>query len=376
MRKVIVIALAVCLVFGLTACGSKPSSTSDNSAPKASEPAANTDTKPSESSSGEKSSDELPPIEPVTFKWAMSTAIDHPASIITQELCDEVNKRTNGAVTIELYVANTLGSEAEITDMVRGGTILGGAIGIQMFENYVPELAGWRLPFTFASADEFVSFFNEYAVDEVMNKKVLETTGVYTFAGHVQGLRQLTTKGVAVHKPGDLKGVLIRSMEQPVSITMVEALGANPIPIAWSELYMALQTGVAVGQENAIANVLASKFYEVQDYIVLTNHAGSLSMHCVNYKVFSTLPVEYQQLIEQIWVDGANRITQECLGSEEANLQELADNGMKVITYEELDIDAFKAKAEEVINKNHGNDKPMLEYRKMATDWIAQNYKK
>ena len=102
--------------------------------------------------SGMAIADELPTIEPVTFKWAMSTAIDHPASIITQEMCDEVYQRTNGAVTIELFVANTIGSESEITDMVRSGSILGGAIGIQMFENFVPDMAGWRLPFIASAA--------------------------------------------------------------------------------------------------------------------------------------------------------------------------------------------------------------------------------
>lgn len=319
--------------------------------------------------------DELPPIEPVTYKWAMSTAIDHPASLITQEMCDELYERTNGAIKIELYVANTIGSEAEITDMVRAGTILGGAIGIQMFENYVPNLAGWRLPFIFNTADEFVTFFNKYAKDEIMNKELKDKAGIYTFAGHVQGLRQLTTTDIPVHSPDDLKGVLIRSMEQPVSITMVEALGANVVPIAWSELYIALQTGVAKGQENAVANVLSSKFYEVQKYIIMTNHAGSLSVHCVNWKEFSKLPQEYQDLFEAIWVAGADKITRTCLDNEEANLAELEAHGMTVIRQDELDLDAFKANAEKVIEKNHGSDKGMLEYRKLAEDWLNENYR-
>jgi tripartite ATP-independent transporter DctP family solute receptor len=314
-------------------------------------------------------------VEPMTFKWSIATAADHPASIITQEICDQINKETNGVITIELYPANALGSEAEATDMVRSGAILGGTLGMQMFQPYCDEISGFMLPYTFESVDALDGFFWGYAKDNYWNTRVLEATGMRTLGGVSYGMRHLTTKGIAVHSPADLKGVKIRSMEQPISISYVTSLGGNPVPIAWSELYMALQTGTAVGQENPISNIIAGKFYEVQDYLVLTGHAATYGSACVNDAVWATIPAEYQQIIEDAFVEGCKRITQETLAAEATSVEELKAQGMTVLTADEIDFDAFVASAAVVVADQFSGTEydAWREYQQIAIDWCQEN---
>ena len=319
--------------------------------------------------------DTEPEIEPMTFKWSIATAADHTASIVTQEICDEIYKKTDGAITIELYVANALGSEAEALDMVRSGAILGGTIGQQMFEPFLEDISGWMLPYTFSSAEAMDAFFWGYAKDNVWNGPINEATGMTILGASNYGLRHLTTKGIEVKSPADLNGVKIRSMEQPVSISYVTALGGNAVPIAWSELYMALQTGTAVGQENPVSNIIAGKFYEVQDYMVMTGHAGGLAVACVNDDVFATIPAEYQTIIEEAFAAGSKKITEDLLAKEEDSIAELEGLGMTVLRVEDIDIEAFEANAAKVVEEQFGGSEydSWREYQKIAMDWCAEN---
>ena len=374
MKKIIFIVFA--LLFAITVfvgCAQQPAT--DESAQPAATSEAQSSASAAATSENTENSAELPDMEPVELKWAMSYASDHPCAIITQEVCDEIKEETNGTVTFDLYVANTIGSEQEITDMVRNGDLFGGTIGLQMFENYVPEIAGWRLPFTFASLDDFTKFYTEYAEENLFNTNVLTASGMRSISMIEGGMRRLTTKGYEVHTPADLNGVKIRSMEQPASIATVKALGGNPIPIAWSELYMALQTGTAYGQENPIANVYNTKFYEVQDYLILTDHAVSPCINTVNEEAFQSLPAEYQTYLTEKFIDCANRVNVAVRESESDYVDKCEEAGMTVIENDELDMDAFRANADKVISETFVSeaDKGMLEWHQQAIDWVNEN---
>ena len=377
MKKVLAITMAVMMALSLVACGGSASAPAETAAAKAeTAAAAKAEVKEEAKTEAAEASSDLPAMDPITIKYAMSYAADHPHAIIFGELCDEIKERTNGAITVDLYVANTIGSEQEITDMVRTGDLFGGSIGAQMFENYVPGFAAWRLPFAVDSCENFVKFFDEYAKDELFNPIMIEQQRVRAISMASGGARHLSTKGVEVHKPDDLKGVKIRSMEQPVSISFIEALGGNPIPIAWSELYMALQTGTAQGQENPLGNIVSSKFYEVQDYVMLTGHsAGGGCVICVNEDAFQALPKEYQDIIVDVLTKGSKRITEEVASMEQDYIKTLKDNNVTVIGKEDLDMDAFKANAKAVIEKNFSSDAEMREQYKIMEDWIAANCK-
>ena len=318
---------------------------------------------------------EAEPVETMTFKWSMATAEEHPGSVITQEICDSIYEKTNGAIKIELYVANTLGAESETQEMVKMGAILGVTCGFGAVEAQCPAVNGWLLPYAFDSADAFMRFNNEYAIDAIWNGEILEATGLRTLGVVTWGARHLTVSGIDVNSPEDLAGTKIRSMDLPVYQAYVKALGGTPIPIAWNELYMALQTGTAQGEENPLSNIISAKFYEVQDTIILTGHAQCCSCAFVSEQVWQTIPEQYQTIIAEEFLNGMNRITETCLSSEEETITQLEEYGMTIKRTDEFDYQAFKDNAAVVIETEFSGEEyaEWMEYLTIAQDWIEQN---
>lgn len=313
----------------------------------------------------------------MTFKWSIGLPAAHPMCVSKVKTAEEIFRKTNGAIKIDVMTDSILGSEKEATDQIRAGSILGGTIGGQMFENYYTDLSGLRFPFTFSSAREAQRYFKGYAKDNIWNKPVRQATSIYFLAGQNIGMRHLTTKGIAVKKPEDLKGIRIRSMEQPVSIASVEALGAVAVPIASSELFMALQTGVATGQENPISNIHAQKFYEVQDYVILTGHTAGTAVDCVNEKVWNTIPAKYRAIIEAEFVASCDKVTEDALAAEDSLLLDLKNRGMKVLTQADIDYAAFVASGQKIIEQKFSDPKydGAKKLQREAMNWLKANPK-
>lgn len=163
--------------------------------------------------------------------------------------------------------------------------------------------------------------------------------------------RTLTTKNVPVYKPSDLAGVKIRCMDAPVWIDVIKALGANPIPVAFTELYLALQTGVVQGEENPITTIYAQKFYEVQNYIINTKHSVHMGTVHVSEKIWQQLSESDRKLILDVFEEYQPMIDQKIDEIGKIDLQKMIDSGVKVI---DPDIKAFREYANKYIMDVYG----------------------
>ena len=114
------------------------------------------------------------------------------------------------------------------------------------------------------------------------------------------GFRNFTNSKLPIKSPADMKGLKIRVMETPVYVNMVKALGAAPTPIAWSEVYTALQQKVVDGQENPVATIVQAKLYEVQKYMILDGHSYGVDFFLINDKFYQSLPKETQELHQDL----------------------------------------------------------------------------
>lgn len=337
------------------------------------------ETEPSQTVSAEVSAsetvaeEELPDIEPMTLKWSTAVAEAHPAVPLLEECFEKINEETNGKITIELFSASTLGTENETTEMVRAGTIFGATLGQQMFESYYPAIAAENLPFTFSSPEECYTYFNEYSKDNVWNTDISNATGMHFIGGVIYGMRHLTTTDKEVKSPKDAADIMIRSMESEASMCQVTSLGGTPMPIAYSELYLALQTGTVDGQENPVANILEKKFYEVQDYLVLTGHAINIVVQAVNQEIWDTIPEAYQLVIEGVFNEYDQKIVDTMIGSENSGIEELEGYGMTVIPRDMLDMDAFHEAADASIQEYFGDNDELLAYREAVLKWLTEN---
>lgn len=193
--------------------------------------------------------------EPKTIKLAHVVNEKDGFHIAAMKFKDLVEKDTQGKVKIELYPNASLGDERTLIEGMQIGTVHMGVITNGPVANFLPEIAAFEMPFLFGSAEEAYK-----VLDGEVGKKVLAKLDGLNLKGLAfaeRGFRNLTNSKKAVNTPQDMAGLKIRVMENPVYIDTFKTLGANAVPMAWTEALTALQQGTIDGQENPI-NVIYS----------------------------------------------------------------------------------------------------------------------
>lgn len=206
-----------------------------------------------------------------------------------------VEERTNGAIDVQIFPNNALGDDVEAAQQIQFGAIHGSPIPTAALSTFNPALQLIDLPFIFPTAE----IAHETLDSPEVGGKLLEDLADAGFVGatfYENGFKQLTCNH-PIREPGDYEDRKVRVMQSPLLIAQFEAVGATAIPIAFSELYGALQQGVVECQENPIQTISAMKFYEVQDYLTLSNH-GYLGTAFVFSKVwFDAQTPEVQDIL-------------------------------------------------------------------------------
>jgi tripartite ATP-independent transporter DctP family solute receptor len=276
------------------------------------------------------------------LKWYQPEPIGHPWTDVGQLICDEVGKRSGGRLKLVQYPAGALGTQAQAVDMLRVGSLAILTSGPSILNAYDENVQVFSAPYLFRDREHAYKAFDLPWVQKLFNDTVLKKSGVRTIAFWYFGERNLTTKTRAVTKPEDLKGAKIRSMDIPVWKNVVASLGANPTPVQFTELHMALQTGVVEGQENPIPTIYAQKFYEVQNYIVLTRHVVHLGTVHVSEPIWQRLAEADRKLVLDVFAEHRPLIDKKMDEKIESATKEMTARGVKIIT---PDLAAFKAHA-------------------------------
>jgi tripartite ATP-independent transporter DctP family solute receptor len=276
------------------------------------------------------------------LKWYQPEPAGHPWTDVGQMICDEVGKRSGGRLKLTQYPAGALGTQAQAVDMLRMGSLAILTSGPSILNAYDENVQVFSAPYLFRDRDHAYKAFDLPWVQTLFNDTVLKKSGVRTIAFWYFGERNLTTKTRAVTKPEDLKGAKIRSMDIPVWKNVVASLGANPTPVNFTELHMALQTGVVEGQENPIPTIYAQKFYEVQNYIIMTKHVVHLGTVHVSEPIWSKLAEADRKLVLDVFAEFRPLIDRKMDEKIESAAREMAARGVKIVT---PDVEAFRAHA-------------------------------
>ena len=305
---------------------------------------------------------------PITIKFAHGMPPDeeealHRGVVIFKKM---VEQKTAGRVKVDIYPASQLGKEREQFEGVKLGTIEMCMIAEGPMAGFIPEIMVVGIPYLYAN--EITAWrpldgsFGK-ALFEEMRKK----TGVRALGIGENGFRNFTNKVRPIKSPDDMKGLKIRTMENPAHMAMVKALGAGATPIAWGEVYMALQQGVVDGQENPVSVIEAMKFNEVQKYLTLDGHVYSILPILINDKFFMSLPPDIQKII----VDIAKTVTTVQRGQNVKKVYDgvksLQDKGMEVYSPTDKELQMFRDRSQ----------KPVLEFldktfadKKIDKKWI------
>lgn len=223
----------------------------------------------------------------------------HSAALKFKKYVEETSK---GKITVNIAPGGQLGDSAEMPKQIQMGAIEG---SMSMAEGHIaPYYKGIQvlaIPYLFLSVDHALYTLD---VDTPFGKKIWgdleKKTGLKVLAiWDNGGFRCFTNNKRPIKSPADMKGLKIRTMQIPAHMEMVKALGANPTPIAWTELYNALQLNVVDGQENAVPTIALGHINEVQKYLTLDRHVYSNHIFPVNAKWFNGLPDVYQLIIQQ-----------------------------------------------------------------------------
>jgi tripartite ATP-independent transporter DctP family solute receptor len=298
---------------------------------------------------------ETPPgeAEKIELKWSGMMTPTHAWAITAEDICREVEERTNGRITIEFYPAGSLGSQKEGIEMLQTGDLAFLTSGPSIFASWVPQTQVFTFPYIFKDLDHVRRVVASPLIQDMFNKDVLEKTGVRTIAWWFYGVRNLTTKNTPATKPEDIADLKVRCVDNPAAKNVVLALGANPVPVAFTELYFALQTGVADGQENPVTTIYDKKFYEVQKYMINTAHNVHMGTVHVSEKVWQKLSEADRQMFTELFEKYTTQVDELIDKLTRENLDEMVAKGLVVI---EPDWNAFRDHAVAHIMKVYGSD--------------------
>lgn len=208
-----------------------------------------------------------------------------------------VEFKTNGEITVRLFPGNQLGGEREMIEMVQQGSLELSFPADGAMAGFYPPMQVWSIPYMFESAPvAWRVMQSDFA--ERMKADILARTGIRALAFSQNGFRSFTNNVRPLVSPGDLAGLKIRTMESPVYMTMVNALGATAVPISGAEVVMALRQGVVDGQENPPAVVFTGGHGDVQKYYTLNEHTFGLHIIIANNDWFTSLSPGHRQVIQ------------------------------------------------------------------------------
>lgn len=258
----------------------------------------------------------------------------HKAALL---MAEKVKEQTQGRYEIQVFANGALGSDSQTIGAVRGGSLDICLTGNPFFTGLAPKLNVLDLPFLFQSR-KHAAVVMDGPIGEGLRKE-LEGSNLKALATWEIGWRNLTNNRRPVKTAADMRGLKIRTTPNPAHVQAFRLLGAVPTPMAFTELFTALETGTVDGQENPVTLILNAKFFEIQKHLSLTRHAFTTGPVVMNKAKFDAMPADAQKILLQVAVECAGVQRQMNEDTEGSSLAELKKAGMQAV--ETPDRDSF-----------------------------------
>ncbi|MDQ7956709.1 MAG: sialic acid TRAP transporter substrate-binding protein SiaP [Pseudomonadota bacterium] len=273
------------------------------------------------------------------LKWAHVYETSEPFHKYSVWAAEEIKKRTNGKYDIQVFPASSLGKEADINQGLTLGTVDIVLTGASFAGRSYPPLAVSYFPFIFRDAEHQLKYAKSDVFKELA-KGYDDKTGNHITALNYYGARHVTSSAAKpVNKPEDMKGLKIRVPDAPAYLAFPKALGANATPIAFAEVYLALQNGTVDAQENPLPTIEAKKFFEVQKNISLTGHIVDSLLTVVSGQLWGKLSADEKKIFGDVMEEAAEKTGREIIASEARLVEDFKKKGNNVIT---VDKNAFR----------------------------------
>src|ERR1700716_3095232 len=274
------------------------------------------------------------------LQWAHVYELSEPYHTQALWAADEIKKRTNGKYEIQVFPASQLGNENQINEGLGLGTVDMIYTGANFAAATYKPLGITGAPFILRDFDHWKAYRDSKLFADLA-KGYDDKTKHRIVAITYYGQRHVTANK-AITKPEDMKGMKLRVPPAPLFLMFTKSVGANATPIAFAEVYLALQQGTVDGQENPLPTIMAKKFYEVQSHIMLTGHIAESLLTIVGGHVWSKLSDADKKVFDEVLIQAAAKSTDQIRASEQKTADELRRLGKTVV---QVDREAFRKAA-------------------------------
>lgn len=285
-----------------------------------------------------------------TIKFANQNAKGHPVVLGMERFAQIVETKSGGKMKVAVYPGGALGSDQANISAIQGGTLEMASMNSGIFASLVKDFEIYDFPFLFGNPKEA-----DAVVDGPFGQnlhKRLEEKGIVGLAYYELGFRQLTNSKRPIAKVEDIVGLKLRVIPNPINIDWVTALGANPTPLPFPELYAALEQGAVDGQENPVATIQGAKLNEVQKYMTLTNHQYNPQSVVISKKFWDTLSAEEKKIVQDAAQESAKYQREQSRAAASTILDALKKAGMQVTELPPAEVAKLREKMKPVVAKH------------------------
>lgn len=285
-------------------------------------------------------------VEVKTIKISHVGSIEDARNTAALMFKEIVENDTDGSIIVEVYPGSQLGGDRDAMEGVKLGTIQMTVGGAGIFANFEPKMGITALPFLFENFEQAWAF-NDSDINQEANDSLLASNNMRVLAYWENGFRVVTNSVKPLNAVEDFAGLKLRTPENPIILETMKALGANPSPLPFAELFMALQQKAYDGQENPIPIIYNYDFYEVQPYLSITNHVYEPMPLVINEDFFKNLTSEQQEVIKTAAILAQNFNRNLIQQQTEEMLVKLEEVGMEI---SKPDLAMFKEATKDVRN--------------------------
>lgn len=275
---------------------------------------------------------------------------DHPVGDGVKAFNECLQDKSDGKMKLTAYWSGSLGDDIQATQALRSGTQEAVITSSSPLVGLVPALGAFDLPFLFANEQEADAIVDG-DFGRFMDEKLLEQ-GLVNLAYWENGFRQLTNSKRPVTKWEDFEGMKIRVMQNNIFLDTFDNLGANPTPMAFSEVFSALETGAIDAQENPFVTIDTSKFYEVQKYVSVTNHAYTPFLVLFSKQIFDKYSEQEQAAVRECAIVGRDEQRKSIRQLSNESLDVIKNAGIEVNTLTPEEQERMREKSQPIYEKH------------------------
>jgi TRAP-type transport system periplasmic protein len=286
-----------------------------------------------------------------SFKLAQQNPKGHPLVTGAEKFAEIVAAKSGGKIKINLFPGGVLGGDAPTVSALQGGTVEMTVLNSGILASQVKDFEIYDFPFMFANGKEA-----DAVVDGPLGQKLhakLQDKGIVGLAYWELGFRNITNSKRAINKVEDLEGLKLRVIPNAINVDWVKAVGGNPTPMAFPEVYAALESKAIDGQENPLNVIVANKFAEVQKFLVLSNHQYNPQSVIVSKKVWDTLSADEKKILQDAAIEAGVFQRKTSRDAASGNLDILKKAGMTVTELSAAEQAKLRDKFKPVVEK-HG----------------------